>query len=89
MYAVVYAEDGRTHTHTHTDKHTVCCNVSEKEYSSLLGVSFLTKYFYEVKHKLIYEYVMETIGYVVGSNKLSNLKEKETSDDTPRVGDSW
>jgi len=39
----------RGHTHTYR----VCCNVSEKEYSSLLEVSPLTKYFYDVKRMLI------------------------------------
>jgi len=55
--------------------------------NTVLGVSPLTKYFYDVKRMLIY--VMETTGYIVGSNKVSNLRENAHSDDTSRVGDNW
>ena len=74
-----------TYTHTHTHTHTVCCNLSQKEYSSLLGISPLTKYFYDVKRMFIY--VMETTDYIARSNEVSNLRENAPSDDTPRVGD--
>jgi len=51
MFAVDYAKDRERERERERER--VCCNVSEKEYSSLLEVPPHTKYFYGVKLMLI------------------------------------